>query len=325
MKAIIITEKGGPEVLKLKDVTKPVPQGNQVLIKIIAAGVNRSDVVMRNSSFYSAGDADEIPGLEIAGIVEAVGPEVKRWNTGDKVCTLVTGGGYAEYCAVDERLCLPVPAGFSFEEAAGLPETIFTVWSNVFKTAGFKGGENFLIHGGSSGIGVTAIQMVVAMGGTAYATAGTDEKCRFCEDLGADLAINYKTEDFAAVLKEVGIDVILDMTGGENTVKNIDILNTEGRLTFISAMNGNKSAIDIFTVMAKRLKITGSMLKHRTDDFKAELAAEIEQSIWPLVAAGKIKPIIHAVFPLDEAGDAQQLMESSTHIGKIILHIGSAD
>jgi NADPH2:quinone reductase len=325
MKAIVITEKGGPEVLKLKDVNKPVPQGNQVLIKIMAAGVNRSDVVMRNSSFYGAGGAAEIPGLEIAGIVEAVGPEVKRWNTGDKVCTLVTGGGYAEYSAVDERLCLPVPAGFSFEQAAGMPETIFTVWSNVFKTAGFKGGENFLIHGGSSGIGVTAIQMVVAMGGTAYATAGTDEKCRFCEDLGAALAINYKTEDFAAVLKPVGIDVILDMTGGENTVKNIDILNTEGRLTFISAMNGNKSAIDIFKVMEKRLKITGSMLKHRTDDFKAELAAEIEQNIWPLIVAGKIKPVIHAVFPLDEAGDAQQLMESSTHIGKIILQIGSAE
>jgi len=323
MKAIVITKEGGPEVLKLKDVEKPVAQGNQVLIKIMAAGVNRSDIVMRNSSFYGGGDTAEIPGLEIAGIVEAVGPDVKRWKTGDKVCTLVTGGGYAEYNTVDERLCLPVPSGFSFEEAAGLPETIFTVWSNVFKTAGFKAGENFLIHGGSSGIGVTAIQMVVAMGGTAYATAGSDEKCRFCEDLGADLAINYKTEDFAAVLKEVGIDVILDMTGGENTVKNIDILNTEGRLTFISAMNGNKSAIDIFKIMGKRLKITGSMLKHRSDDFKAELAEEIEHAVWPLVVAGKIKPVIHAVFPLDEAGDAQQLMESSTHIGKIILQIGS--
>ena len=325
MEAIVITEKGGPEVLKIQDVEQPVPKNNEVLIKIMAAGVNRSDVVMRSSSFYGSSDTLEIPGLEISGVVESAGPGVKRWKVGDKVCTLVAGGGYAAYCAVDERLCLPVPDQLSFEEAAGLPETIFTVWSNVFKTAGFKSGENFLIHGGSSGIGVTAIQMVVAMGGRAFATAGTDEKCRFCEDLGAALAINYKTEDFATVLKPIGIDVILDMTGGENTLKNIDILNTEGRLTFISAMNGNKSEIDIFKIMGKRLKITGGMLKHRSDDFKAELTAEIEHTIWPLVGAGKIKPVIHQVFPLAEAGAAQQLMESSAHIGKIILKIGAAD
>ena len=324
MEAIVITEKGGPEVLKIQNVEQPVPKDNEVLIKIMAAGVNRSDVVMRNSSFYGDSAAAEIPGLEISGIVESVGAGVKRWKIGDKVCTLVTGGGYAEYSAVDERLCLPVPEGFSFEEAAGLPETIFTVWSNVFKTAAFKSGENFLVHGGSSGIGVTAIQMVVAMGGKAYVTAGTDEKCRFCEELGATLAVNYKTEDFEALLKPVGIDVILDMTGGDNTLKNIEILNTEGRLTFINAMNGNKSAIDIFKVMSKRLKITGNMLKHRSDDFKAELAAEIEQVMWPLVTAGKIKPVIHQVFPLAEAGAAQELMESSTHIGKIILRVGDA-
>jgi len=324
MEAIVITEKGGPEVLKIQNVEQPVPKDNEVLIKIMAAGVNRSDVVMRSSSFYGDGAAAEIPGLEISGIVESVGAGVKRWKIGDKVCTLVTGGGYAEYSAVDERLCLPVPEGFSFEEAAGLPETIFTVWSNVFKTAAFKSGENFLVHGGSSGIGVTAIQMVVAMGGKAYVTAGTDEKCRFCEELGATLAVNYKTEDFEALLKPVGIDVILDMTGGDNTLKNIEILNTEGRLTFINAMNGNKSAIDIFKVMSKRLKITGNMLKHRSDDFKAELAAEIEQVMWPLVTAGKIKPVIHQVFPLAEAGAAQELMESSTHIGKIILRVGDA-
>jgi NADPH2:quinone reductase len=324
MEAIVITEKGGPEVLKIQNVEQPVPKDNEVLIKIMAAGVNRSDVVMRSSSFYGDSAAAEIPGLEISGIVESVGAGVKRWKIGDKVCTLVTGGGYAEYSAVDERLCLPVPEGFSFEEAAGLPETIFTVWSNVFKTAAFKSGENFLVHGGSSGIGVTAIQMVVAMGGKAYVTAGTDEKCRFCEELGATLAVNYKTEDFEALLKPVGIDVILDMTGGDNTLKNIEILNTEGRLTFINAMNGNKSAIDIFKVMSKRLKITGNMLKHRSDDFKAELAAEIEQVMWPLVTAGKIKPVIHQVFPLAEAGAAQELMESSTHIGKIILRVGDA-
>jgi len=319
MKAIVITEIGGPEVLKLLEVAKPLPQGNQVLIKVMAAGLNRSDVVSRKSNFYGQTDGTEIPGLEISGVVEALGPEVRKWKIGDQVCALVAGGGYAEYRTVDERICLPLPAGLSFEEAAALPETIFTVWANVFKVAGFKAGENFLIHGGTSGIGVAAIQMVVALGGKAYATAGTEEKCRFCENLGATRAINYKTEDFVEVLKPIGIDVILDMTGGDNTVKNIEILNEEGRLTFISAMTGSKSEIDIFKIMSKRLKITGSMLKHRSDDFKAELAAEIIQTIWPLVNAGKIKPIVHQVFPLADAGAAQELMESSTHIGKIIL------
>lgn len=319
MKAIVITEKGGPEVLKLQELEQPVAQGNEVLIKIMAAGLNRSDVMSRKSSFYGQSDGKEIPGLEIAGVIEAVGPEVKRWKKGDAVCALIAGGGYAEYRTVDERLCLPVPAGYSFEEAAALPETIFTVWLNVFKTAGFKAGENFLIHGGTSGIGVMAIQMIVAMGGKAYATAGTTEKCRFCEDLGAALAVNYKTEDFVAAFKPVGIDVILDMTGGENTLKNIDILNPDGRLVFINAMNGIKSEIDIMKIMAKRLQITGSMLKPRSNDFKAELAAEIEQTIWPLINEGKIKPVIYKTFPLEQASQAQKLMESSTHIGKIIL------
>lgn len=319
MKAIVITEKGGPEVLKLQEIEQPAATGNQVLIKIMAAGLNRSDILSRKSSSYGQSNGKEIPGLEIAGVIEAIGPDVKRWQKGDAVCALIAGGGYAEYRVVDERLCLPVPDGYSFEEAAALPETIFTVWLNVFKTAGFKAGENFLIHGGTSGIGVMAIQMIVAMGGKAYATAGTTEKCRFCEDLGATLAVNYKTEDFVEILKPVGIDVILDMTGGENTLKNTDVLNTDGRLVFINAMNGVKSEIDILKVMTKRLQITGSMLKPRSDDFKAELAAEIEQVIWPLINAGRIKPIIYKTFPLEQAGAAQELMESSAHIGKIIL------
>lgn len=322
MKAIVITEKGGPEVLKLQEVDQPVPQGNQVLIKIVAAGLNRSDVHSRKSSFYGQSDGKEIPGLEVSGVIESVGPEVKRWRKGDKVCALIAGGGYAGYRAVDERLCLPVPEGLSFEEAAALPETVFTVWSNVFRTAAFKAGENFLIHGGTSGIGVMAIQMIMTMGGKAYATAGTAEKCKFCEDLGATIAVNYKTEDFVEILKPIGIDVILDMTGGENTLKNIDILNPDGRLVFINAMNGVKSEIDILKVMNKRLQITGSMLKPRSDDFKAALAAEIEQEIWPLVSAGKIRPVIYQVFPMEEAGAAQELMESSRHIGKIILKTG---
>ncbi len=321
MDAIVITEKGGPEVLKLEEVAKPVAHGNEVLIKVSAAGLNRSDVISRNSNLYGKHTTKEIPGLEISGVVEAIGPDVKRWKTGDCVCALIAGGGYAQYRAVDERLCLPVPEGFTFEEAAALPETIFTVWYNVFKAAGFKAGENFLVHGGTSGIGVTAIQMIVAMGGHAYATAGTDEKCRFCEELGAIRAVNYKTEDFVAVFKPVGMDVILDMTGGENTLKNIDILNPDGRLSFINAMNGSKSEIDILQMMSKRIVITGSMLKPRTDDFKAVLAQEIEHTIWPLIAEGKIRPIIDQVFPLEEAADAQRLLESTTHIGKIILKV----
>lgn len=320
MKAIVITEKGGPEVLKMQDVETQTPIGNQVLIKVRAAGVNRSDVMSRsNKSYGAATEGKEIPGLEVSGEIEATGPDVKRWKKGDLVCALVAGGGYATYITVDERLCLPIPEGMSFEDAAALPETIFTVWSNVFKTCGFKAGEHFLIHGGTSGIGVMAIQMIVAMGGKAYATAGTKEKCDYCLQLGASLAINYKTEDFVSILKPIGIDVILDMTGGDNTLKNIDILNKNGRLTFINAMTGTRSEIDIRQVMSKGIMITGSMLKPQTNDFKAALAVQIEEVIWPLVKSGKIKPIVYKIFPLEQAANAQILMESSTHIGKIIL------
>lgn len=319
MKAIVITAKGGPEVLQLQDVEQPAAIGNQVLVKIMAAGLNRSDVMSRKSQSYGQSDGKEIPGLEISGVVQQTGPDVKRWKKGDAVCALIAGGGYAEYKAVDERLCLPVPDGFTFEQAAALPETIFTIWANVFKTAAFRSGENFLVHGGSSGIGVMAIQMIKAMGGKAYATAGTAEKCRFCEEIGAVQAVNYKTEDFVAAFKPVGIDVILDMTGGDNTLKNLDILNPGGRLVFINAMNGLKSEIDIMKVMSKRLQITGSMLKPRTDDFKAELSAEIEAIIWPLIRGGQIRPVIYQTFPLEEAAAAQEMMESSVHIGKLIL------
>lgn len=321
MKAIVITEKGGPDVLKLRDVEKPAPQGNEVLIEVMAAGVNRSDVLSRSSKSYGAPAEQEVPGLEIAGIVCAAGPDVKRWKVGDKVCALVAGGGYAAFRAVDERLCLPVPAGMSFVEAAALPETIFTVWYNVFRTSRFKAGENVLIHGGTSGIGVTGIQMVVAMGGNAYATAGSVEKCEYCESLGAKIAVNYKEEDFVELLKPEGMDIILDMTGGENTLKNMEILNTGGRLAYINAMIGKKAEIDILLLMSRGLQITGSMLKPQTDDLKAGLAAEIEEKIWPLIAQGKIRPVIHEVFPLEEAAEAHRLMESSTHIGKIILKV----
>lgn len=321
MKAIVITEKGGPEVLQARELAQPVPTGNEVLIKIAAAGVNRSDVLSRSSKAYGKPVNDEIPGLEISGTIEALGPEVKRWKIGDQVCALIAGGGYAAYKAIDERLCLPIPVGITLLEAAALPETVFTVWDNVFKTSRFKAGENFLIHGGTSGIGVMAIQMILAMGGHVYTTAGTAEKCKFCKDLGATLAINYKEEDFVSILKPIGIDVILDMTGGENTQKNLEVLKPDGRLAFINAMNGVKSEIDILLLMANRLQITGSMLKPQTNDFKAGLAWEIESLIWPLIGKGKIKPVIYKVFPLDQAADAHRLMESSTHIGKIILEV----
>lgn len=320
MKAIVISEKGGPEVLRIREVPQPVPQDREVLIRVRAAGVNRSDVVSRNSDFYG-NSGSEIPGLEISGEVVAAGPGVKRWKKGDRICALVAGGGYAEYKAVDERVCLPVPDGLTFEEAAGLPETIFTVWYNVFKTCGLQPGENFLVHGGSSGIGVTAIQMVSAYGARVYTTAGTGEKCSFCESLGATLAVNYKTTDFAALLKPVGIDVILDMTGGDNTLRNLEVMNMDGRMSFINAMNGSRAEIDIFRIMSKRLMLTGSMLKPRSDDFKAELAQEIEETVWPWIAAGRVRPVVYRVFPLAEAAEAQRLMETSAHTGKIILSV----
>ncbi len=321
MKAIVITEKGGPEVLQARELAQPVPTGNEVLIRVAAAGVNRSDVLSRSSIAYGKLVNDEIPGLEISGTVEALGPEVKRWKIGDQVCALIAGGGYATYKTIDERLCLPIPVGITLLEAAALPETVFTVWDNVFKTSRFKAGENFLIHGGTSGIGVMAIQMILAMGGHVYTTAGTPEKCKFCKDLGATLAVNYKEEDFVSILKPIGIDVILDMTGGENTQKNLEVLKPNGRLAFINAMNGVKSEIDILLLMANRLQITGSMLKPQNNDFKAGLAWEIESLIWPLIGKGEIKPVIYKVFPLEQAADAHRLMESSTHIGKIILEV----
>lgn len=321
MKAIIITRSGGPEVLEMRELPTPQPKSHEVLIRIMAAGLNRSDIYSRKGAYGSTGDTDnkEIPGLEIAGVIEETGVEAGRWRKGDKVCALIAGGGYAEYISVDERLCLPVPAGFSFEQAAALPETVFTIWFNVFKQAGLKAGEHFLIHGGSSGIGVMAIQMTTAFGCKAYTTAGTDEKCHFCLGLGAVKAVNYKTQDFEAELKADGIDVILDIAGGDYTQKNLRLLRTKGRLSFINGMRGMQSTIDIGEIMRKNLIITGSMLKPQPLEIKAALAAEIEQQVWPLIASGKIKPIIHKVFPLTGAGAAQHLMESSEHTGKIIL------
>jgi NADPH2:quinone reductase len=324
MKAIVITQPGGPEVLQLVDRPKPLIAPDEVLIKVMAAGINRPDVFQRKGNYPPpAGAPPDIPGLEIAGTIAEVGEAVTRWKTGDKVCALVTGGGYAEYCNAPEGQCLPIPSNLSYHEAASLPETFFTVWSNVFDRGTLKPGESLLVHGGSSGIGVTAIQMAKALGSTVYVTAGSDDKCSFCEQLGADKAINYKTADFKQEIKVLtngkGVDVILDMVGGDYMPGNIDSLAIEGRLVFINAMNGREVQLDLSKVMAKRLIITGSMLRSREVTFKATIAKNLEQKIWPLIESGAIKPVIYKIFNAEDAAEAHRLMESSTHTGKIVL------
>ncbi len=322
MKAIVITKPGGPEVLQIQDREKPSPKPNEVLIRVKAAGVNRPDIFQRKGSYPPPADvSQDIPGLEVAGIVESIGSEVIQWKTGDLVCALLGGGGYAEYAVVDARHCLPVPAGWSFIEAASLPETIFTVWQNVFLRGSLKSGETFLVHGGSSGIGITAIQLAKAFGAEVYATAGSDEKCKACKDLGAKRSINYKNEDFEEVLKDIGMDVILDMIGGDYIPKNIRILKPDGRLVYINAMKGGKAEIDVTDIMKKRLILTGSTLRNRDASFKAQLSAEIKEYVWPVLEAGKFKPVIYKTFKLEDAAAAHQLMESGDHIGKIVLEV----
>jgi NADPH2:quinone reductase len=324
MKAVVITHPGGPEVLKIEERPIPAYSANEVLVKVAAAGVNRPDVSQRKGNYPPPpGASPDIPGLEIAGTIVETGADVTRWKIGDKICALVTGGGYAEYCSVPEGQCLPIPDELTFIEAASLPETFFTVWSNVFDRGQLKPGETLLVHGGSSGIGVAAIQMAKALGAVVYVTAGTDEKCRFCEDLGAAKAINYKTENFVEVIKQItdakGVDVILDMVGGDYTQGNIKSLANDGRLVMINMMMGKDVKIDLSQMMTKRLTITGSTLRSRDTGFKAAIAQNLEKNVWPLLASGKIKAIINAVFPAEKAADAHRLMESSEHIGKIVL------
>lgn len=324
MKAITITQPGAPEVLQLAERPVPSYSANAVLIKVMAAGINRPDVAQRKGNYPPpAGAPQDIPGLEIAGIVSEVGADVTRWKVGDKVCALVIGGGYAEYCPVPEGQCLPVPESLSFAEAASLPETFFTVWSNVFDRGRLQPNETLLVHGGSSGIGVTAIQMATALGSKVYVTAGSDEKCRFCEDLGAAKAINYKHENFSEEIAKLtdskGVDVILDMIGGDYTAPNIKSLADDGRLVLINTMKGKNVEIDLAEVMRKRIYITGSMLRSRDVAFKSAIAQNLEKHIWPLLASGKIKPVIFKIFPAAEAADAHRLMESSEHMGKIVL------
>ncbi len=325
MKAVVITQPGPASVLQIRDRPVPVPAENEVLIKVFAAGINRPDILQRKGAYPPPpGASPDIPGLEVAGIIEACGEKVENLKNGDRVCALLTGGGYAEYSLAYAGNCLPVPAGFDFVQAASLPETVFTVWHNVFQRGNLQAGEHFLVHGGTSGIGITAIQLAKAFGAKVFATAGSDEKCEACLSLGADFCINYKKDDFEEAFKNAGIDVILDMVGGDYIPKNIRLLRNDGRLVFINTMKGGKvnstnDTVDFSLIMKRRLQITGSTLRNRAPEFKAALAAEIEQKVWPVLQAGRFKPVIFRQFDLSEAAQAHELMESSTHIGKIVL------
>jgi len=322
MHAIIITQPGGPEVLQEQERPQPQPAPPEVLIRVKAAGINRPDVLQRKGGYPApVGAPPDIPGLEVAGIVVACGSEVKRWRPGDAVCALLGGGGYAEYAVADGRHCLPLPFNWTMEEAASLPETVFTVWHNVFQRGQLQAGESLLVHGGSSGIGITAIQLARAFGARVYATAGSPHKCGACTELGAQRCINYKTEDFAAILEEEGVDVILDMVGGHYIPRNLRILKPDGRLVFINAMQGSRGEFNALQVMQKRLTITGSTLRSRDADFKAALAADIERQVWPVLGRGAFRPMIYKNYSLEEAAEAHRLMESSQHIGKIVLSI----
>ncbi len=322
MRVIEITEPGGPEVLREARRPVPKPGENEVLIRIAAAGVNRPEVLQRMGLYPPPPGATDIPGLECAGEIAALGDGVATWKLGDKVCALLPGGGYGEFAVVDAGSCLPVPQGLSLEEAAALPETIFTVWANVFDNADLKPGETLLVHGGTSGIGATAIALAKAWGASVVATAGSDEKCRACLRLGADAAYNYKTDPWEdEIVKAGGADVVLDMAGGDFVARNLAALNQGGRQVSIAFLRGTEATVNIMTIMRKRLRLTGSTMKARPPEEKARLAGDIAANVWPLIESGKAKPLIDRVFPLSEAAEAHKHMESGNHIGKIVLKV----
>jgi putative PIG3 family NAD(P)H quinone oxidoreductase len=323
VKAIEIIEPGEPEVLTVCNRDKPIPKSDEILIEVKAAGVNRPDVVQRKGLYPPPPGASDIPGLEVAGIISEIGSNVSGVRVGDSVCALVPGGGYAEYCTANEKCVLPIPDGMSMEMAAGIPETYFTVWSNLFDRAGLKTGETLLVHGGSSGIGATAIQLAKAFGAKVITTVGNEEKREFCEGLGADLVINYRTQDFVEEIKAIeggaGVNVVLDMVGGAYITKNIDLLAPDGRHVSIAFLGGPQVEFNMLPVMLKRLTLTGSTLRARDNDFKGAIAANLQKHVLPLMKQGKACPIIHKVFPLTEADQAHAMMEESSHMGKIIL------
>ncbi|MBI3708865.1 MAG: NAD(P)H-quinone oxidoreductase [Proteobacteria bacterium] len=327
MTAVEISTPGGPEVLKPCTRPLPRPGSGEVLIQVAAAGVNRPDVIQRLGKYPPPPGASDLPGLEVAGTVVAVGDGVAWPKRGDQVCALLAGGGYAQYAVAPAPQCLPVPNRLTLIEAAGLPETFMTVWTNVFQRAALKPGESFVVHGGASGIGTTAIQLARALGARqVFATAGTPEKCAACTRLGATRAINYKTEDFVAVIKEAtggdGVDVILDMVGGDYLPRNLSILRLDGRLVHIAFLRGAKVEVSLDMLMRKRLTITGSTLRPRSVAEKGAIAAELRAKAWPLIELGKVKPVIHATFPLAEAAAAHRLLEADAHVGKIMLIVG---
>jgi NADPH2:quinone reductase len=323
MTAIAVTSPGGPEVLKPEQIGVPVPKDDEVLIEVAAAGVNRPDVFQRQGRYPAPPGAPSTPGLEVAGHVVAKGASVKRYREGDAVCALVPGGGYAQYCVAAEDNALPVPQGLSLIEAGGIPENFFTVWTNVFERAGLKPQETFLVHGGSSGIGTSAIMMAHQLGSRVFATAGSPEKCQACEKLGAERAINYRTEDFVEIVKATtqgkGVDVILDMVGGDYIGRNLAVAAMHGRIVNIAFLKGSKVEVDLLPIMVKRLTLTGSTLRPRSVAEKALIAQALETKIWPLLSEGRIRPQICKTFPLAQASEAHRLMESSAHVGKIML------
>ena len=323
MIALAITRPGGPDVLRPVEIPVPEPGEGEVLIKVAAAGVNRPDLMQREGKYPPPRGASEIPGLEVACTVAAKGSGVQRWNTGDRICALVAGGGYAEYCLAPAVQCLPVPAGLDFVSAAAIPETFFTVWTNVFERGHLRAGETFLVHGGSSGIGTTAIQLARAFGATVFATAGSREKCDACESLGAAGTVNYRKEDFVRVLKAAtdgrGVDVILDMVGGDYFGRNVDLLALEGRLLQIALLHGMKTELNLATLLRQRLTVTWSTLRARSVEEKGAIAEALERAVWPLLESGKVKPIVYAKVPLTKAPDAHRILEEGKHIGKVVL------
>jgi NADPH2:quinone reductase len=323
MTAIGITSAGGPETLVPQERPVPQPGAGEILVKVIAAGVNRPDVAQRMGVYPPPPGVTDIPGLEVAGVVAACGPEVARWKGGDEVTALVSGGGYAQYCVAHETHALPLPGGLTAVEAAAIPETFFTVWHNVFERGGLKSGETLLVHGGSSGIGTVAIQLAKAFGARVIATAGSAAKCDACRGLGADLAINYKAQDFVALTKSAtagaGAHVILDMVGGDYIERNYEAAAVEGRIVQIAFQGSPRASVDFRRIMLKRLHHTGSTLRSRSVTDKAAIAQAVERSVWPLIVAGKVRPVMDKVFPFRQASDAHARMESSVHIGKIVL------
>ncbi len=325
MTAILVPTPGGPEALVPGERPVPVPGKGEVLVKVAAAGVNRPDVMQRRGLYPPPPGASDIPGLEISGTVVSLGEGATRYKLGDQVCALVTGGGYAQYCPTPEATALPVPAGLSLQMAAAIPETFFTVWSNVFDRARLKGGETFLVHGGTGGIGTTAIMLAKAFGATVFTTAGSAEKCAACRDLGADLAIDYKTQDFVAEVKAAtggkGVDVILDVVGGAYIQRNFEAAAVDGRIVQIAFQDGSKAQVDFMRLMLKRLTYSGSTLRARPVADKAAIARALEEKVWPLIAAGTLRPLMDQTLPLVEAAAAHARMESSAHMGKIVLEV----